>query len=172
MKKIKDYLCTLHEDEMSFVSNIFDKSEPTTAKRLLIINSESPGIASAFYDMKLFQVASIIDQMRLYVIIRQYEFNSQKESEKESILKKAHNIVYNRTEEQSRNYGEIQESMERASRIATHILGQDISTEIIYWSIVAIKLSREGYKHKEDNLLDAVAYMSALNDHLENYKNK
>ena len=31
-------------------------------------------------------------------------------------------------------------------------------------SMVALKLSRESYNHKEDNLLDAVAYLGALNN--------
>jgi len=89
---------------------------------------------------------------------------------KENILLKAHAIVYERTEEQSRNYGDIQESMIRASIIASHISGKLTSVESIYYSIIAIKLSREAHAHKEDNLLDAVAYISALNDYLETFK--
>ncbi len=88
--------------------------------------------------------------------------------EKQNILQKAHAIVYERTEEQSRNYGDIQDSMIRASIIASHMSGKLISPEMIYYSIIAIKLSREAHAHKEDNLLDAVAYISALNDYLEN----
>ena len=89
-----------------------------------------------------------------------------------TILQKAHEIVYERTEEQSRNYGDIQESMKKASAIASCISGTPISPEIIYFSIIGIKLSRESHAHKEDNLLDAVAYISALNDYLENGGNK
>ena len=88
--------------------------------------------------------------------------------EKQNILQKAHAIVYERTEEQSRNYGDIQDSMITASCIATHISGRIVSPKEIYISIIAIKLSREAHAHKEDNLLDAVAYISALNDYLEN----
>jgi len=87
---------------------------------------------------------------------------------KQNILQKAHAIVYERTEEQSRNYGDIQDSMIRAAAIATHISGNLVSPAAIYYSIIAIKLSRESHAHKEDNLLDAVAYISALNDYLEN----
>jgi hypothetical protein len=60
--------------------------------------------------------------------------------------------------------------MERAAAIASHISTNIYSPEIIYISIIAIKLSREAHAHKEDNLLDAVAYMSALNDYLEKTK--
>ena len=34
--------------------------------------------------------------------------------------------------------------------------------------MVALKLSRQSYKHKEDNLLDAIAYLAALNEYNEN----
>lgn len=89
-----------------------------------------------------------------------------------NILQKAHEIVYERTEEQSRNYGDIQRSMKKAATIASHISGEFITPDIIYYSIIGIKLSRESHAHKEDNLLDAVAYMSALNDYLESEQNK
>ncbi len=92
--------------------------------------------------------------------------------EKQNILQKAHAIVYERTEEQSRNYGDIQSSMITASLIASHISGRIVSPKEIYMSIISIKLSREAHAHKEDNLLDAVAYISALNDYLENLNNK
>ena len=91
---------------------------------------------------------------------------------KQSILQKAHAIVYERTEEQSRNYGDIQDSMNRASLIATDMSGKFVSPKEIYISIISIKLSREAHAHKEDNLLDAVAYISALNDYLEDLNNK
>jgi hypothetical protein len=32
--------------------------------------------------------------------------------------------------------------------------------------MIALKLSRESYCHKEDNLLDACAYMGSMNDFL------
>ena len=34
--------------------------------------------------------------------------------------------------------------------------------------MVALKLSRESYNHKEDNLLDAVAYLGSYNNYLNN----
>lgn len=164
-------------NDRQFVMDLFNKAHEQETQELKsdLLNSGASGPLNAFSKMRLFEKSNHIDQMRLFRIMMRIEtvVNLLNPFDKAStILTKAQDIVYNRTEEQSRNYGDIQESMERASRIATHILGQDISTDIIYWSIVAIKLSREGYKHKEDNLLDAVAYMSALNDHLENNKNK
>ena len=178
MKTIQFYVDSISQPtDRQFVMEIFDDIHSENPKlKQIILEAKIAGPLNAFKAMHLFYKTDYIKQMRLFRIVREIEIvlsDSKPFGQlTETILTKAQDIVYNRTEEQSRNYGEIQESMERASRIATHVLGQDISTDIIYWSIVAIKLSREGYKHKEDNLLDAVAYMSALNDYLENNKNK
>ena len=45
---------------------------------------------------------------------------------------------------------------------------KEITIEDAYNVLIALKLSRESNKHKEDNLLDAVAYLGSLN----NYKNE
>ena len=37
----------------------------------------------------------------------------------------------------------------------------------MYRAMIALKLSREAYSHKEDNLLDAVAYIGSMNEYLE-----
>lgn len=36
----------------------------------------------------------------------------------------------------------------------------------MYIAMIALKLSRESYNHKEDNLLDMVAYTAQLNEYL------
>lgn len=84
----------------------------------------------------------------------------------ESILSKAHQIVHERAEEDTRKYGPFSESMERAAAMAS-LMGPAISAEQGWNFMIALKLTREFYAHKEDSLLDAVAYISALN----NYKN-
>lgn len=53
--------------------------------------------------------------------------------------------------------------------IASGALGRDVTPKEIYIMLIALKLSRESYNHKEDNLLDLVAYVSSLNDY-ENEK--
>jgi DNA-binding protein H-NS len=87
------------------------------------------------------------------------------------ILQKAHKIVYERSEEKEREYGPFIEGMIEAAKIASLLSRKDITTEDIYNCMIALKLSREAYSHKEDNLLDAVAYMSSMND-FKNRKNK
>lgn len=85
-----------------------------------------------------------------------------------NILTHANDIVNNRSEEKERMYGPFFETMERATRIYNEMNPQEkISTVGMYKALIALKLSREAYHHKEDNLLDAVAYMGSLNDYIE-----
>jgi hypothetical protein len=84
-----------------------------------------------------------------------------------NILEKANEIVNIRSEEKERMYGNFEEGMTKAAKLASIICDKDISTKDIYICMVALKLSRESYNHKEDNLLDAVAYLGSLNNLLE-----
>jgi hypothetical protein len=88
----------------------------------------------------------------------------------DNILLKAHNIVYNRSEEKTRQYGDFHESMEKATKIFNLISSCPIKTEDMYLAMVALKLSRQAHAHKEDNLLDLVAYVSSMNDFLNSNK--
>ena len=85
-----------------------------------------------------------------------------------NILEKANEIINKRSEEKERMYGPFSEGMERAAMIASGSTGKTLTAEDMYICLVALKLSRQSYNHKEDNLLDAVAYLGALN----NYKTK
>jgi hypothetical protein len=87
-----------------------------------------------------------------------------------NILEKANEIVNLRSEEKERQYGPFEEGMSKAAELASIITGKEISTKDMYLCMVALKLSRESYSHKEDNLLDAVAYLGSLNNVLN--KNK
>lgn len=86
-----------------------------------------------------------------------------------NILEKANEIINTRSEEKDRMYGPMSEGMEIASQIFNLITpeGQSITPEGMYWALVALKLSREHFNHKEDNLLDAVAYIGGLNNYIE-----
>ena len=81
-----------------------------------------------------------------------------------NILEKANEIVNLRSEEKERQYGPFQEGMERAAKILEGMTGLEVEPEFMYKALIALKLSRESYNHKEDNLLDAVAYIGALNN--------
>lgn len=88
-----------------------------------------------------------------------------------NILEKANEIVNERSEEKERMYGPFGEGMERTAKIASIITGKDLTAEDAYALVVALKLSRHSYNYKEDNLLDAVAYLGSLNNYIQN-KNK
>lgn len=93
----------------------------------------------------------------------------------ENILKRANAIVNERSEEKDRKYGPFGESMERAAQMFNLISpeGESITPEGMYRALICLKLTREHYAHKEDNLLDAVAYIGALNNYIEdNIQNK
>ena len=98
-----------------------------------------------------------------------------------NILSEANKIVNERSEEKEREYGPFIDGMESAAKILSGMTGMDLDYVFMYKAMIALKLSRESYKHKEDNLLDAVAYIGALNNHfnskdkmvvaLQNFKN-
>ncbi len=88
-----------------------------------------------------------------------------------NILEEADKIVNKRSEEKERQYGPFSEGMERAAMIFTGMTGINITAVEMFKALIALKLSRESYKHKEDNLLDAIAYLGALNNYFED-KNK
>lgn len=85
-----------------------------------------------------------------------------------NILEKANEIVNIRSEEKEREYGPFEEGMQVASKIASLLSSKDITTVDMYNCMIALKLSRQSYSNKEDNLLDAVAYLGSLNNHLNN----
>ncbi len=81
-----------------------------------------------------------------------------------NILETADLIVNKRSEEADRKYGPFSEGMEKVGKFATLMGSKEITTVDAFNVLVALKLSRESYNHKEDNLLDAVAYLGGLNN--------
>lgn len=89
-------------------------------------------------------------------------------NKKTKILVEAENIVNDRSEEKERMYGPFSEGMERAAMIASGMTGKEITAKDVYKILIALKFSRESYNHKDDNLLDAVAYIAALDNYILN----
>jgi hypothetical protein len=83
---------------------------------------------------------------------------------KESILEIAHGIIHERKEEKQRQYGPFIESMQKAAVIASELCNKEITTEDFYKCMIALKMSRMAYSLKEDTLIDAVGYISALDE--------
>ena len=87
-----------------------------------------------------------------------------------NILYKADQIVNHRAEEKERQYGPFAESIERTAMLYNLMKPKndaDITAEGVFRVLIALKLSREAYGHKEDNLLDGVAYIGAMNNYIE-----
>ena len=84
-----------------------------------------------------------------------------------NILEEANKIVNQRSEEKERQYGPFSEGMSRAAKIASGMSGKDITADDMYIALVALKLSRQSYHFKDDNLLDAVAYLGAWHNHIK-----
>lgn len=84
-----------------------------------------------------------------------------------NILEQANKIVNERSEEKDRSYGNFNDSMEKAAILSSIMTGKNIETKDLFLIMTAVKLSRESHSHKEDNLLDAVAYLGALNNYME-----
>lgn len=89
-----------------------------------------------------------------------------------NILEKANEIVNLRKEEKERQYGPMSWTNQQAAKIATVLSRKEITTEDIYNFQIALKLARESFKHKEDNLLDLCAYIGGLNNYLEGHLNE
>ena len=87
-----------------------------------------------------------------------------------NILERANAIVNERAEEKNRQYGPFDESIKRTCDMYNLMSTPDkrLDPEDIFKVLVSLKPSREAYNHKEDNLLDAVAYIGAWNNYREN----
>jgi len=82
--------------------------------------------------------------------------------DKKNVLQEAEEIIFQRSQEKERDYGPIDESMEKAGIIATMMTGKEITAKDMYMCIIALKLSRLSHEYKRDNYVDAAAYIGAL----------
>lgn len=85
-----------------------------------------------------------------------------------NILKKANEIVNERSEEKERQYGPFDESIEKAALIAKTITNKEITADDVFAVMVGLKLSRHSHAYSEDSLLDLVAYVGAWNNYIQN----
>ena len=87
-----------------------------------------------------------------------------------NILEQANKIINERSEEKERQYGPMGEGFERAAMIATGMSGREWTAHDMFIAMVALKFSRQSYNFKEDNLLDAVAYIGAWQNYINDTK--
>lgn len=86
-------------------------------------------------------------------------------SQTTNILEVANKIVNHRSEEADRNYGPFSEGMVKTAQLASIMSNKKFDAIDAFNMLTALKLSRESYCHKEDNLLDLVAYVGGLNNY-------
>lgn len=84
-----------------------------------------------------------------------------------NILKEADKIVNERSEEKARQYGSFSKGMERAATIAAGMTGKQFTAHDMFCAMIALKFSRQSFHFKEDNLLDAAAYMGAWQNYIQ-----
>ncbi|OUU26689.1 MAG: hypothetical protein CBB97_07475 [Candidatus Endolissoclinum sp. TMED37] len=89
-----------------------------------------------------------------------------------NILNEANQIINNRSEEKQRQYGPLGEGFERAAMIASGMSGRTWSADDMFIAMIALKFSRQSYNFKEDNLLDAVAYIGGWQNYIDEQKEK
>ena len=87
-----------------------------------------------------------------------------------NILEEANKIVNERVQEKERQYGPFSESIEKTAKMASLMSNKDITTIDVFNVLISLKLTRESYTHKEDSLLDAVAYIGGLNNYYNENK--
>jgi len=82
----------------------------------------------------------------------------------QTLLEHAYDILHKRSEEKERQYGPMTEGMEKAAKIAALLSGKEFDARMMYIAMVSLKLSRESYSKKYDNILDTIVYMAAMVD--------
>lgn len=89
-----------------------------------------------------------------------------------NILNEANKIINNRSEEKERQYGPLGEGFERAAMIASGMSGRNWTADDMFVAMIALKFSRQSYNFKEDNLLDAVAYIGGWQNYIDEQRLK
>ena len=91
------------------------------------------------------------------------------ESVKQSILDEAKAIVEGSRQS---DYGDPVESFDRIAKTASMITGKDLSPKECCAVLMAVKIVRESFRHKRDNLIDLCGYAHIMNELNENKSEK
>ena len=97
------------------------------------------------------------------------EMKSMNEENNKSILSEAEEIVNG---SRHSDYGDAKESFSRVAAIASVMTGKELSPEDCCAVLMAVKLVRESFAHKRDNLVDLCGYAHIMNELNENESEK
>lgn len=89
------------------------------------------------------------------------ELKDMDKENKQSILDEAKAIVGGSRQS---DYGDPVESFERIAKTASMITGKDLSPKECCAVLMAVKIVRESFKHKRDNLVDLCGYAHIMNE--------
>jgi len=90
-------------------------------------------------------------------------------TEKSNILEEALQLI---TYDRRKQYGPVRESFDKPARLLELMLDEEewsilksgkIPSTVICKSMIAVKIARQSYQHKRDNLVDLACYTSILN---------
>lgn len=103
--------------------------------------------------------------------IENFIFKVYKENEEgkttENILDRANDIINNRSEEKNRQYGDMDENLDHAAEIASIMQRKQFNGADVAVVLASLKLARHRRSYKQDSLLDAVAYLGALDNRIQ-----
>lgn len=90
-----------------------------------------------------------------------------------TILEQAQDIVYNRKDTNGdRPYGPFSQCMKKAAEIFNAISPTTVlQAGDVYRVLMALKLAREYFEHKQDNLIDLCGYAAGLDDYINEINN-
>lgn len=77
-----------------------------------------------------------------------------------SILTEAERIVNG---ERNTDYGSAAASFEKVAGVASILTGKELTAQDCVKVLMSVKLVRESFKHKRDNLVDLAGYAEILN---------
>ena len=88
------------------------------------------------------------------------EIGDSEEKEEQTILDEAKAIVEGSRQS---DYGDPVESFDKIAKVASMITGGDLTPKDCCAVMIAVKLVRESFAHKRDNLVDLCGYADLLN---------
>lgn len=138
-------------------------------KKLRVIEEPFDTCDGCYFNGKVCQEASILKIIGNCgcIILRKDKINiifkevkDMDEENNKSILSEAEEIVNG---SRHSDYGDARESFSRVATIASVMTGKELAPEDCCAVLMAVKLVRESFNHKRDNLVDLCGYAELMN---------
>ena len=145
-------------------------------KKLRVIEEPFDTCDGCYFNGRVCQEASILKIIGNCgcIILRKDKINiifkevkDMDEENNKSILAEAEDIVNGSRQS---DYGDANESFSRIATIASVMTGKELAPEDCCAVMMAVKLVRESFNHKRDNLVDLCGYAHIMNEIRESEK--